>query len=572
MKKQPKMSIEGAALRQRAEARLREQAPPAGRTGTEADTQRLVHELQVHQVELELQNEELRQARDLMEAEMDKYSDLYDFAPIGYLTLDREGFICEANLACAGLLGLERSRLVKRRLGLFVAATDLAAYNNFLQQIFASKARESCELSLLPEGKPPVAVRIEAAVAASGQECRAVVRDITERKRAEADRLILSKLESTEILAGGIAHDFNNLLTSILLNLDLAQTLVGGVGESAHCLEQARKAALMARGLTQQLITFAEGGAPVRKPTSLSGVIQESTRLALSGSRVRCELALADDLWLADVDEGQIGQVIRSLVLNAREAMPEGGVVAIRAENVVLGSQDEPALIPGDYVRISIADEGSGVAREVLPKIFDPYFSTKERGTQKGMGLGLTICHAVIQKHGGAIGVDSAVRVGTTFRIHLPACRRLTSEAKPPVKRLAPRHGKILVMDDDETVRTAVGMWLQRLGHEVELTENGNQAVEVFKQAQGLGRPFDAAILDLTVRGGMGAQETMRALLEIDPEVKAFVMSGYANDAVVLDHQRHGFRGALVKPFDIGKLQEMLAQVLGSGPSSAASP
>ncbi len=185
--------------------------------------------------------------------------------------------------------------------------------------------------------------------------------------------------------------------------------------------------------MTQQLITFAKGGAPVRKPTCLSGVIQESVRPALSGSRVRCEFSLAEDLWLAEVDAGQIGQVIRNLVLNAREAMPEGGVISVRAENVVLGSHENPSLPPGDYVRVSIADQGGGIAKEVLPKIFDPYFSTKQRGDQKGMGLGLTICHTVIQKHGGAIAVESELGVGTTFHIHLPASRKLLGEEKASV-------------------------------------------------------------------------------------------------------------------------------------------
>ncbi len=423
MQKKPKLSPAAAALRRRAEEHLREQRPETGPAPTEADTQRLVHELQVHQIELEMQNEELQQARNEMEAWLEKYSDLYDFAPVGYLTLDREGTIVEANLTSAALLGNERSRLVKRRFGLWVSAADLPAFNAFLTRVFESTAREFCEVTLLREAKPAVEVRIEAAVAASGRECRAALMDITERKRAEEDRLILSKLESTGILAGGIAHDFNNLLMGILLNLELAQTLTPPGEELAHLLEQANEAALMARDLTRQLITFADGGAPIRKPTRLSGVIQESARLALLGSPVRCDFSLADDLRPAEVDAGQIGQVIRNLVLNAREAMSQGGVISIRAENVVLGPHQNPSLPPGDYVRVSIADRGVGMSKEVLARIFDPYFSMKQRGNQKGMGLGLTICHTLIQKHGGAIAVESEAGVGTTFHIHLPASR-----------------------------------------------------------------------------------------------------------------------------------------------------
>ena len=563
----PSPAVDATELRRCAEERLREQHPETGRARTEADTQRLVHELQVHQIELEMQNEELRHARDTVEAGLEKYSDLYDFAPVGYLTLDREGTIREANLASASLLGIERSQLVKRRFGLFVSPAGRPAFTAFLKQVFASKVRDFCEVTLLKEGKPPVEVRIEAVVAASGGECRAVLEDITEPKRAEADRLILNKLESTGILAGGIAHDFNNLLTVILLNLDLARTLIPPGAELARRLEKAKKSALLARGLTQQLITFAQGGAPVRRPTSLSGVIQESVRPALSGSRVRCEFFLAEDLWLAEVDAGQIGQVIRNIVLNAREAMPEGGVVSVRAENVVLGSTEKPALPPGEYLRVSITDQGGGIAKEVLPKIFDPYFSTKQRGDQKGMGLGLTICHAIIQKHGGTIAVESAVGVGTTFHLYLPASRKLIAQETAPMPKVLPRPGRILVMDDEEGVRNVMGVSLQQMGHEVELVADGQKAVETYGSAKGQGRPFDAVILDLTVRAGVGGHEAIQALLKIDPAVKAIVMSGYANDPVVLEPERHGFKAALEKPFDVGKLQEMVSWVVRSGSS-----
>ena len=431
MLKKPDLPPTAAELRRRAEKRLRKQHPKTVPAQTAADTRRLAHELQVHQIELEMQNEELKKtlglqkARAEMQAGLEKYSDLFEFAPVGYLTLDRQGTIHQANLTSASLLGIERSRLVKRRFGLCVSAADRPAFDAFLTLVFESKTRELCEVTLLQEGRPPVEVRIEAAAAASGRECRVVLEDITERKRAEEDRLILNKLESTEILAGGIAHDFNNLLTIILLDLELAQALATPGEELAHFLNQAKEAASMANGLTQQLVTFAEGGAPIRKPTRLSGVIQDSVCLAVSGSGVRCDFALAEDLWPAEVDAGQIGQVIRNLVLNAREAKPTGGVICVRAENVVLGPQEHPSLPPGDYVRVSVTDWGGGIPKEVLPKIFDPYFSTKPRASQKGMGLGLAICHQVIQKHGGAIGVKSEPGAGTTFCLHLPASRQL---------------------------------------------------------------------------------------------------------------------------------------------------
>jgi PAS domain S-box-containing protein len=570
MQKKLNLPPTAAELRRRAEERLRDQPPETGRAQTDADTQRLVHELQVHQIELEMQNEELQQARDEMEAGLEKYSDLYDFAPVGYLTFDREGTIREANLASASLLGIERSRLVKQRFGLCVSAADRPAFDAFLTRVFESKAREFCEVTLLNEGRPPVQVRIEAAVAASGRECRAVLEDITEHKRAEEDRLILNKLESTGILVGGIGHDFNNLLTMILLNLEVAQTLIPPGEELAHFLEQAKHAAVTSAGLVQQLLAFSNEGAPVRKPTRLSGVIHDSVRLAASGSRLRCDFVLAEDLWLAEVDAGQIGQVMRNLVLNAREAMPEGGVISVRAENAVLGPQENPPLPPGDYVRVSITDRGGGIPKEVLPKIFDPYFSTKQRASQKGMGLGLAICHQVIQKHGGAIAVTSEPGVGTTFCLHLPASRKLLPKEKTSVPTSHPRHGRILVMDDEEVVRNLVRRLLQQMGHEVELVEDGHRAVEAYGSAKGQGRSFDAVILASRVRAGVGGQEAIRELLKIDPDVKAIVMSGYANDPVVLEPERYGFKGVLAKPFDRDSLRKILALVLGPASSGQA--
>jgi len=419
---EPKLSRAFAELRRRAEQRLREHTGDTGQARSGADTLRLVHELQVHQVELEMQNEELMQARDASEAAREKYGELYDFAPVGYATFDREGVILEANLTLATLLGIERSRLVKRKFVQHVAAADRAAFTAFLAKIAASPARTFCEVSLVRDDQSAVAVRIEVAVAASGEEFRAAVTDVTERNRAEQDRLILSKLESTGILAGGIAHDFNNLLTVILLEIERAQAHATSGAVGAPSLEEARQAALSARNLTQQLITFSQDRVPVRVPTHLGQLIRENARPALSDSRVRAEFAFAGELGVVAIDAGQIGQVIRNLVRNAQEAMPQGGVIAIRAENVVVAPDENAGLAPGPYVRVTVTDQGGGIAPEVRPKIFDPYFSTKQRGAEKGMGLGLTISHAIVRQHGGAIVVQSAAG-GTSFHVYLPVAR-----------------------------------------------------------------------------------------------------------------------------------------------------
>jgi nitrogen-specific signal transduction histidine kinase/CheY-like chemotaxis protein len=392
------------------------------------------------------------------------------------------------------------------------------------------------------------------------------MRDITELKRAEADRLILNKLESTGILAGGIAHDFNNLLTAILLNLELAQMLAPPGGELERYLEEARKSGRLARSLTAQLVTFSGGGTPIRRAMLLSGLIQEAVRLALSDSMIRSEFSLAKDLSLAEVDEAQIGQVIRGIALNAREAMPEGGVLRVRAVNVLRSASDHPSLPAGDYVQVSFEDQGPGIPSDLLPKIFDPYFSTKQRGSRKGMGLGLTICHSIIRKHAGAITVESAMGVGTSVIILLPAARMLSYGAKAPPRATIPPRQRLLIMTDEEAIRQAVGQTLSGMGHTVVWAQNGQTAIEKYKTTQQMDAQFEVVILALTVREGMGGLETLQALLQLDPGVKAIAMNGNVRDPELLEPGRHGFKAVLTKPFEAGKLREILARVLGTAP------
>jgi CheY-like chemotaxis protein len=240
-------------------------------------------------------------------------------------------------------------------------------------------------------------------------------------------------------------------------------------------------------------------------------------------------------------------------------------LLAFRAENVALGTHQDPPLPPGDYVRLSIADRGGGITKELLSRVFDPYYSTKRRGEQKGMGLGLTICHTIIQKHGGGIAVESKPAVGTTFHVYLPAGRKWSEEAEAPDATPGPRRGRMLVMEEEDGVREVVQVWLQRLGHEVDLVADGGQAVAAWLRARQSGCPYDVALLDLTVRGGIGGQEVVQSLLQIDPTTKAIVMSGYPDDPVVLAPERHGFQGVLVKPFGSETLRKVLARVLGPG-------
>ena len=385
-----------------------------------------------------------------------------------------------------------------------------------------------------------------------------VFEDITERTRMEQDLLRAQKLESLGVLAGGLAHDFNNILTGIMANL----SVVKGFGELPEDLEtvlqEAERASMRAKGLTHQLLTFARGGEPVRQTASLPKLIRETTEFSLSGSNVRCELDLPDNLWLADLDRSQFSQVIQNLVLNALQAMPEGGTLRIGAENRVFGQGAVPLLAPGRYVRISLEDEGAGIAEENLDRVFDPYFTTR----QKGVGLGLATAFSVVQKHGGRIEVASRVGVGTTFTLYVPASEKKRPEEEAPGPSPARRAERILLIDDEQSIRRAAREILQRLGYEVEAAPEGRAGLDLYRRARDSGRPFDAVIVDLTVPGGMGGRETIRELLRLDPEARGIVSSGYSNDPVMSSYAEYGFRGVVAKPYSMADLATVLERVL----------
>ncbi|MEZ0218036.1 MAG: ATP-binding protein [Rariglobus sp.] len=393
----------------------------------------------------------------------------------------------------------------------------------------------------------------------------AVARDITERRQADQERLVLSKLESTGILAGGIAHDFNNLLASLLLNLEMIEVFGPLNDRQKPLLRQALETVESSQTLTEQLLTFADGGAWSRNLTDLRPLLQHSLELGLGGSSLLGECLLPPDLWPAEVDASQISQVVRNLVLNAREASAEGGRVMLRAENLPLAACNTPNLRPADYLHISVHDEGAGIPAEALPKVFDPYFSTKRRGPQKGMGLGLTICHAVVQKHGGTLLIDSTPGGGTTVHCYLPAAlpaaailhENRTAHHSAPVAS-----NKILVMDDEAGLREIVALTLSQIGYTTALAKNGEEAVALYTEARNSGAPFAAVILDMTVKGGMGGGETIRILRDQDPHVRAVLMTGYSQEETLRDFARHGFSSALTKPFSMENLRTTLSAVL----------
>lgn len=388
-----------------------------------------------------------------------------------------------------------------------------------------------------------------------------VARDISEQKRLDEERLRTQKLESLGVLAGGIAHDFNNLLTGILGNLSLAKANLPENGGVVQQLVETEKAALRARDLTQQLLTFAKGGAPIKTEASLTGVIQEATGFAVRGTKAVCEYDWAEDLWLAEVDKGQLGQVLQNLVINAVHAMPQGGAIRLAARNLTVNPGELP-LTPGKYALITVRDQGLGIPPEHLVKIFDPYFTTK----QSGSGLGLAVVYSIIANHAGHITVESELGKGTLFSIYLPSTGNRSPAEKPAEATPAPitGQGKILIMDDEELIRNVSSAMLRQLGYEPHTAHDGQEAITLYLQAQKEGHPFDLVIMDLTVPGGMGGKEAMAHLRQLDPQIKAVVSSGYANDPIMARFREYGFCGVAPKPFGLPDLSKLLQMILGS--------
>jgi PAS domain S-box-containing protein len=392
-----------------------------------------------------------------------------------------------------------------------------------------------------------------------------IIRDISDRLTAKESLEKAGKLDAIAALSGGIAHDYNNLLTAIIGNITLAQTHLNAKDKPFRLLGHALVASKTAKNLTQKLITFSKGGSPHKEIAAVDRLVKSATDFTLSGSNIKCNYNFSPDSRLIDVDPSQIGQAIHNVVMNARESMQAGGTIYVTASNIKL-ADEVPTLVAGHYVKVSITDQGSGIPEKEFDRIFDPYYSTKEMGNTRGTGLGLSICRSIIRKHGGEVTVESQIGVGTTMHLYLPAANpgslEQTTSDKPNETAPIFGEGKILVMDDDQMIRELAGEILWHLGYEVEFSQDGDEAVALYSRAMKTARPFDAVILDLTVRGGMGGKEAIQKLIDIDPDVKGIVSSGYSDDPGMTDYKQHGFSGVVAKPYTLEELGEKLSQVL----------
>ena len=391
-------------------------------------------------------------------------------------------------------------------------------------------------------------------------EIKGAIQDITKLKRAEEELQKMEKLNSLGILAGGIAHDFNNILTILFGNISLAKNQLPEGHIGLDHLENAEEAFQRASRLTNQLLTFAKGGNPIKKKLSLTKLIKEVASFDLTGSKVKLDFKTDKNLWMVDVDEGQMEQVFSNLIINASQSMPDGGLLHITLENITL-KETGPGLSPRNHVRATVRDEGTGISPDQLDQVFDPYFSTK----QGGSGLGLATTFSIINKHHGKISVESELGKGATFTLYLPACesQQVPDVAQPLAKSSEKeRSGKILVMDDEEMICELAKAVLGSSGYVVDVADGGEQAIGMYKQSIDEGRPYDCIIMDLTIPRGIGGKEAIGEILKINPAAKVIVSSGYADDAVMAYYTDYGFKDVLPKPFSLDTMGEVVNRVL----------
>ena len=532
-----------------------------------ANTQVIESTLQIFAARAAAELERMRY-EDQIAAEKDRLAVTLRSIGEGFITIDQDGRVLMLNAIAERLLGWTQEDAAGRRLADVFQLLDeqtRCCRTAELDRLVATGNAGTLAGSTLLQSHDGGERLIEITAAPIHDKSKRtgavlVFRDVTARAHAEEERRKAEKLESLGLAAGGIAHDFNNLLTSILGNISLALYVPGLQSTLSERLISAKKATLRAQELAQQLLTFAKGGAPIKQSASIAQLLRDTVTFSLRGSGVKGEFDIPEDLWAAEVDAGQISQVISNLTINADQAMPAGGTLRVAGANFTVSADNHRlGLRPGRYIKISVQDQGIGIPEENLKKIFDPYFSTKP----KGSGLGLATAYSIIKSHEGVIDVTSRAGEGTTFYLFLPATdKAIPTEVALSAPGAAPYHARVLILDDEEAICTLVNCALAPLGYEVTETHDALSAIEAYENALHEGRRFDVVISDLTIPGGMGGKEAVRRLHAIDPEVKAIVSSGYHTDPVMSSYREHGFCAVIAKPYELEALGRVVAEVL----------
>ncbi|MRR07038.1 MAG: PAS domain S-box protein [Deltaproteobacteria bacterium] len=496
--------------------------------------------------------EDLKPSVSLLRATLDATAD-------GILVVDTNGMIVDYNIRFTELWRLPEDIIATRedRRALEFVQDQLKNPQGFLEtvkELYANPAAESFDVLEFKDGRV-----FERSSKAQVIENTAVgrvwsFRDVTSQRKLEEELLKSQKLESLGVLAGGIAHDFNNILTAVMGNISLARMRAEPGDKLDKWLGDAEKATERAKDLTQQLLTFSKGGSPVKRIIALEHAIRDSASFALRGTAVKSVFRCDADLWPVEADEGQMVQVFNNLFINAGQAMSGRGILTIAAANVHVASHDSLLLAAGNYIKITVSDQGAGIPAEHLRRIFDPYFTTKEHGS----GLGLAVAYSVIKNHGGLIQVASECGVGTTFTVFLPATDKTVEVAETAAELLPAGKGRVLLMDDEDIVIVVGSEMLTELGYDVAVARDGAAAVELFAEARGAGKPFAGVVLDLTIPGGMGGKEAIGRIRQLDPTVWVVVSSGYSNDPVMAEFMDYGFNAVVSKPYKVEELGRAL--------------
>lgn len=583
MSKKTNTAFPTLALRHRAELELKRKMSHIDLHRSEEDPLTLFHELQVHQVELEIQNEELRRSEAELLVSRDKFSQLYDFAPVGYFTLDHNGAIQTVNLTGANLLGTERSHIVKRPFTTFVAVNDRPAVSDFLRKVFQREEQQTCEVSLSEAGSRPLIVRIEAVSVNSGQECLAAIIDITalrimgkelqeslaalqremaERKLLEQQLMQAQKMEAMGQLAGGVAHDFNNLLTAIHgYGEEIRDGLPAGDKSLQECVGQLLQGAERAADLTRQLLAFSRKQHIEQKPVFIDDIIANISKIIrrVMGEDIGFSTVLCCKGLQVMASTGQIEQVLLNLAVNAHGAMPSGGLFLVSTQQVVVtaGSEAEyDQLLPGVYVVISVRDTGMGIAKEIIDRVFEPFFTTKEVGT--GTGLGLSMVYGIVKQHRGSVLVSSQPGEGATFNIYLPLVeeRVVTKEIKRPLS-LAGGTETLLVVEDEEIVKHFMKRTLEKAGYRVYVAGDGEEAMTLFREHDDI-----SLVLSDVVMPRKNGKELLAEIRQIKPEMKVVFISGYTANIMDFEGLQGDGPDFIMKPFSKHELLVKLRDIL----------